>query len=136
VPASPDPKQGPRVIDADASAAARLSSDECAACGGQPGSVHHVVQKGAPHFGDDVPGNLLVVCGTGTTGCHGAYHGSPYVVEAGRGASAERRDSEWVRRRIGDTIRRDRPDVVEYVLGKLGDSAGRAFLERDYYLVL
>lgn len=32
-------------------------------------SLHHVVRKS--QGGDDWPDNMLAVCGTGTTGCHG-----------------------------------------------------------------
>lgn len=133
-----DPKPEPRVKDTHALSVARLMSDECAACGGQPGSVHHVIARGAPHHGDDVVENCLVVCGDGTKGCHGAYHGTPYEVEivsALRADPVERRDAEWVRSRLGLAIEQ-RPDIVEYVLGKLGDGPGRYFLETHYYLTL
>jgi hypothetical protein len=86
------------------------------------------VPRGAPHFGDDVDANLLPVCGSGTMGCHGAFHGSPYV--DGRGRRWTQAD---VARRLGLAIA-DRRDILSYVLGKLGDQAGREFLRRRYHL--
>lgn len=50
-----DPKTGRRIVDPTAVAAARHAEDACAACGRPPGSVHHIVQKSSPWFGDDVP---------------------------------------------------------------------------------
>lgn len=118
--------------------AARIASDYCAACGGEPGGVHHVIPRS--EGGDDVAGNLLLLCGTGTSGCHGAYHGNPYEAESiiwdrllgAPQPITERRDADWVARRIGITIEALRPDVMVYVFGKLGWDAGAAYLERRY----
>src|SRR5205814_1698810 len=59
-----------------------------------------------------------------------SWHGNPYVVDG------ERRDADWVARRIGNRIVAERPDVIEYVKAKLGDDAGAAYLERRYYVLL
>lgn len=131
-----------RVRDQTVLALARISGEACAACGAPPGSVHHVLQRGSPHFGDDVPGNLVLLCGSGSDRCHGAFHGSAYTIEAVLPELVdehlvvvlERRDQAWVARRIGETLRDRRPDVIDYVLGKLGPDAGRAHLERVYHL--
>lgn len=137
-----------REIDPDAFAKARSTMAPCAACGGRPSNVHHVVPKGSPYFGDDLVENFVLLCGTGTTGCHGAFHGNPYLhveVEAVRSGSPartvgqvtslrERRDREWVAGRIGRTITASRPDTVAYVLRKLGDGPGRDFLRRRYLI--
>jgi hypothetical protein len=136
-----DPKAPPRIIDPAALKAARMTGEPCAACGGPPANVHHVIQKSAPYFGDDVIGNLLLLCGSGTSGCHGAHHGSPYLVDVPDSMFrerplVERRDAEWVNRRIGITIQARRPDIIAYVLGKLGDHQGRFVLEKIYYLRL
>lgn len=141
----PDPKPDPRIVDRDAMRVARLASDYCGACGGQPGSVHHVVPRS--EGGDDVAGNLMLLCGNGTMGCHGALHGNPYVVEVlnvtkhiGSGVYAtypwdyERRDAAWVSQRIGQTILLLRPDVIAYVTAKLGEDAGAAYLDRRYQI--
>lgn len=131
----PDPKPKRRArgqireVDQHALAVARLSGDECAACGKPPANVHHVIPRGSPYFGDDVEANALLICGSGTMGCHGAYHGSPYVDEKGR-----RWTSEDVRRALGRTITTTRPDTVSYVLDKLGDVAGRDYLRRTYFI--
>jgi hypothetical protein len=132
-----DPKQGRRVVDPDALRRARARGDECAACGGPPSNVHHVIQRGAPHFGDDVIENLLLLCGTGTSGCHGAWHGSPYVhyyQPWGKGAEpvAERRDKPWVAVRIGNFIERWSPDTAIYVVEKLGIAPAIVFLWNEY----
>lgn len=71
-----DPKEGPRI---------RASRDEwrelqvlkagpCRICGngwkdGMAIGLHHLVARSL--LGDDVPENLVPLCGSGTTGCHG-----------------------------------------------------------------
>lgn len=124
----PDPKPRARTVDPHASAVARLAEDECAACGRPPANAHHVLPK--DKGGDDVPANLVMICGTGTTGCHGAVHGSPYTHAGKRWVAAE------VNAAIGRTLLRRRPDTVEYVLTRLGWSAGREFLRRTYAVIL
>lgn len=128
-----DFKPGRRIVNLDALRRARLRWDACAACGGDPGSVHHVLPRS--EGGDDVEGNLMLLCGDGTKGCHGALHGNPYTVTQMPGEPLliqERRDAEWVRRRIGLTIERSRPDVVAYFVNKLGATAGPDYLQRVY----
>lgn len=140
----PDPKRGARIRDPGALRAARLRLASCAACGRPAGGVHHVIQRGAPHLGDDVFENLVGLCGSGSHGCHGAYHGSPYVFETVRRSAAsgevvpiaQRRDHEYVAYHVGRHLATHRPDVIAYVLGKLGEDAGGAFLERNYHLVV
>lgn len=120
-----------REHDPDALRTARLLWDECASCHREPSNVHHVVPKGAPYFGDDCIANFVLLCGTGTWRCHGAFHGSPYVDDRGR-----RWTEDEVRRAIGKTIATTRPDTVAYVKEKLGDVAGRDYLERRYLATL
>lgn len=94
----------------------------CVSCGRAANNRHHVVQKGSPHFGEDVPENLAPLCGTGTTGCHGAFHGSPWTDPAGK---------KWTAKLVGNQIglwvvadeRR-----LDYVLGR----AGAEYLRRFY----
>lgn len=89
-----------------------------------------MIPKGYAHgYGDDVLANLIVVCGSGTSGCHGALHGSPYTDRSGR-----RWTQEDVEQAIGAAIGSGRPDTVRYVIGKLGDTAGREYLRRRYHL--
>lgn len=129
----PDPKPAPtsrkdiRVKDVSALRFARLAGDECVACGTRKGSAHHVVQKGSPHLGDDVAENIVLLCGSGSDRCHGAFHGSPYALRG------ERRDAAWVGNRIGLHLIRHRPDVIAYVVAKFGsERAASAYLERFY----
>jgi hypothetical protein len=49
--------------------AAKLDRRACRTCGAQARSLHHIVSKSLR--GDDVENNLVGLCGTGTTGCHG-----------------------------------------------------------------
>jgi hypothetical protein len=130
-----DPKEGKRIVDPDALRRARARGDECAACGRPGANAHHVLQRGAPHFGDDVVENLLLLCGSGTMLCHGAWHGSPYVhVYRGSHVREERRDRVWVAARVGAFILRQRPDTILYVIEKLRLTAALIFLEAEYLI--
>jgi hypothetical protein len=141
---NPDQKPGGgvrRIVDPAAVRRATLRRRECAACGEPGANGHHVVEK--DDGGDDVDENIVTLCGSGTMGCHGALHGNPYVkvvVEVGAGTPdsyvEERRDREWVARRIGKHLVTSRTDVLLYVIDKLGPIAGRSYLERRYYVDL
>lgn len=116
---------------------ARLKQRMCVTgCGSPSGGLHHLVPKGSQR-GDDDERNLYGLCGDGSWGCHGALHGSPYwaQVVTAEGTTAELRDAEWVAARVGDYIRQ-RPDTVEYVLEKMGDEPGRAWLEERHGVVV
>jgi hypothetical protein len=124
---APDPKPPARIVDRAALRRAKLANPTCAACGAGGANGHHVLPKGAgAGAGDDVPENIVGLCGSGTTGCHGSWHGSPYV------HNGIRRDREWVARRVGETLLDQRPETIRYVLTKLGQEAGLAYLERVY----
>jgi hypothetical protein len=133
---APDPKPAARIVDRAALRRAKLANPSCAACGGGGANGHHVLPKGAgAGAGDDVAENIVGLCGSGTTGCHGAWHGSPYVVQVGNWVlDVERRDREWVARRVGRYLLAHRHDTIRYVLAKLGTVAGAAYLERVYYI--
>jgi len=47
---------------------------------------------------------------------------------------AEHRTRAWVSARIGHYLERDRPDVIVYVIRKLGENPGREFLRRNYLI--
>lgn len=112
---TPDPKAGRRIIDPEAIRRAQLAAGACVACGAPAGSIHHVVPRGAPYLGDDVPGNLVPLCGSGTTGCHGAvHHGHEVTLHL-----------------VGKAIAAD-PSTLAYVERKLGPTAGRDYLRRRY----
>lgn len=124
---APDLKAGGRVSDPTATKRTLLLYPACLACGASASNGHHVLAIGRGQTGDDLVANIISLCGSGSFGCHGAFHGNPYVV------NGERRDAEWVARRIGEKLDAQRPDVTSYVLGKLGPSAGKDFLRRRYY---
>lgn len=44
----------------------------CNSCGGIGGNRHH--RKRRSQGGGDTPVNMLRLCGSGTTGCHGHWH--------------------------------------------------------------
>jgi len=153
-----DPKPGHRreIVDPRVGRIHLASHPECAACGGRGSNAAHVIARG--DGGDDVVENFITLCGSGTSGCHGAYHGSPYepgwvVAErtplggwtkaalAARGIPwppptgwrrAQLRDRAWVVEQIGRHIKGQRPDTIEYVLWKLGEIAGRHYLWFHY----
>lgn len=124
----PDPKPEPRIRQAGGVLPALLADPECAACGRQAHNAHHVLPKGSPWHGDDVAENGIPLCGSGTTGCHGAEHGSPYVDGDGY-----RWTVEEVKRAIGLAIL-GRPKTLLYLERKLGRRRARYFLVRRYRL--
>lgn len=155
----PDPKPDARIVDPTATRRKVLGDRACRACGNQAATGHHLLPKG--ERGDDVVDNIVPVCGDGTQGCHGALHGSPYVVQVSPGrcecgvapvqegsyyvcrnaacdgygqiclAVVQRRDSEWVRRRLGAALRHGE---LCYLVRKLGGAApALAYLRRHYY---
>ena len=79
----------------------------CAVCGDPAQSAHHIVRKS--QGGDDLPENLIGLCGHGTRGCHG---------------KAERRDRHALAS-IRYALTREQ---VAYVVGKKGE----AWLDRAY----
>lgn len=107
-----------REIDSKATTRAVLAQPRCALCPLGSATGHHVIAKGGPYYGDDVPENIVALCGSGTTGCHGA-------VEA---------REEWALRSLGQFIAARRPDTIRYIVGKLwtpnAPDAGHAWLER------
>lgn len=113
----------------------------CVACGSLGATSHHVLER--DDGGDDVPENLVTLCGSGTSLCHGAMHGSPYVATTGGMLDArwrlidvtERRDHDWVAQRIGAWIEQNQPETVGYVIGKLGPVAGRHYLRSRYGII-
>lgn len=103
-----DPRPPRRVRDRALLARCHQRWRTCALCsrgGDRPLSLHHINR----HPRDDVVGNLVMLCGSGTTGCHG-------LIEA-RDPDAKRRLSAILHRR---------PDVVEYLA-----SRGRSWLLDD-----
>ena len=74
---------------------------ECCLCGAvSPLSLHHI----SKHPRDDVRGNLCMLCGSGTTGCHGRI---------------EARDPVTTRL-LGEYIDEFRGDVSDYLISRKG----------------
>jgi len=89
----------------------------CVLCG-EPGTLHHIYPKG--QGGDDVEENLIGLCGSGTTGCHGLITG----------------EDEITRRDLGQYLLLQRPDAISYIISKLGEEAGKAWLARRLLIAL
>ena len=115
----PDPKPARRTSDPKLLRSLHLHADRCRACGCRKQlTLHHLVPRG--QRGDDVKANLIFLCGSGTSGCHGA-------LTAHRNASwpSQLAGKPWqvVASRIRRTLRLSE---VDYVLAK----KGQAWLER------
>lgn len=117
----PDPKPSQRrIVDPKAVLRAKVKHPHCAACGTYGGDAHHVLSRA--RGGDDVEANIVVLCGSGASGDHGAFHGNPHVVDG------VRRDAAWVKHRVGAHIAEWRPDVLAYLAEKLGQEQADRFL--------
>lgn len=109
-----------RVVDAKATTRAVLTEPECATCPKPSATGHHLLARGAPYFGDDVPANIVALCGSGTTGCHGLIENEDSITRA----------------RLGIYLIRKRPDALEYLAEKLGgEVAAGAWLARRLHVV-
>jgi 5-methylcytosine-specific restriction endonuclease McrA len=119
---SPDPKVKPRgekrtrrIVDRVPILRKLLSDRECRLCGRPAGSGHHLIKRS--HGGDDVADNVIPLCGSGTTGCHGKVEDWDPNARLALGA------------RLTD-------DEIRYVLTKLGRGGGEAFLFNQYRLMI
>jgi hypothetical protein len=113
-----DPRPARRIRDPEA-VRAFIVSARCCECCGQVGrlSAHHVLPRA--RGGDDVSANLIALLGDGVGGCHGKFHEGEVIA----------------RQRIGYAIL-VRPDVLNYLRGKLGTEGAAEFLQRSYLLGL
>jgi hypothetical protein len=112
--AQPDPKGPPRVKDSVLLTILHREWRECVLCGEHRGklSLHHIHK----HPRDDVRPNLVMLCGDGVSGCHGA-------IEAG---------DRPTREKLGIYIVMMRLDVIQYLNAKLGgETQADAWLERN-----
>src|SRR5574338_1388190 len=71
-----DPKPPERVRDPDLLRRLHLAWDECMICGASMGLMLHHISN---HPRDDLEANLVMLCGSGTTGCHGLVTGNDAV---------------------------------------------------------
>jgi hypothetical protein len=104
VAGKPDPKPPRRRKDAAARKRAALASDECCACGRSDLELnqHHILY-GADGRHDD-PRNLVPVCGSGTTGCHGLAHAADPATlrKIGEAVASEPARIAYLKERLGD----------------------------------
>jgi hypothetical protein len=117
----PSPKPERRVHDPAAGRAKVALEGRCRACGHVPRghlldflNRAHLVAKG--QGGDDVACNIVPLCGSGTTGCHGK------LTDHSRG---------WLE--VAAALRRNlQLDEVEYILRKKGaDWLDRVYPQRE-----
>lgn len=120
----PDPKPAKRkrrairIIDRKATTRAVLAQPRCAICPSASATGHHVLARGAPHFGDDVAENIVALCGSGTTGCHGAVENA----------------EEWARAALGAYLVAWRPDTLEYLSRRIGAGYAAEWLKRHLHV--
>lgn len=108
----PDFRPSKRVKNPKVAKQLHANLGPCVLCGDPAQSLHHVIPKSAS--GDDVEANLVALCGSGTTGCHGRI---------------ENQDLQ-ARMDLGAFLRMNRPDTLSYIRGKLGDEEGNEWLMR------
>lgn len=108
----PDPKPPARVRDPALLRSLHMEWGECALCGStRTLSLHHVHK----HPRDDVRANLVMLCGSGTTGCHGMIeHHAPVVCHD-----------------LAVYLLAFRPDTIDYLVGKLGSTDAAREWMRD-----
>lgn len=87
---------------------ATLADRECWVCGEDGANGHHLIPKDFTLPGPDEPWNIVSLCGSGTMGCHGAFHGNPYTTEHG-----QRITPTIARARILARLLKDRPRLRE-----------------------
>lgn len=107
-----DSKKPPRIKDPQLLKYLHHKWRMCALCGAsnQGLSLHHVLK----HPRDDVEGNLVMLCGDGVRGCHGAVEAHDHVTVT----------------LLKGHILGSRPDVVTHLIWRLGsaDAAQAWFL--------
>src|SRR5262245_28952783 len=116
----PDPKPEKRIIDPGVFADFYAQDHECLVCGERNPQAHHMLSRA--QGGDDLPGNLLPLC----KGCHGAFHGNPYL-----GPFCIRITRERVELVIAKFLRSEAGvDHATYLTRKMGGFAAEAFVQK------
>jgi hypothetical protein len=98
----PDFKGPGRIVDPAAVRRKLVLDPTCRSCDEPASNGHHLVPRSLR--GDDVEANVVPLCGTGTTGCHGEYenHGSDWgLVAASIRASLTEAELEYVLEKKG-----------------------------------
>lgn len=126
----PDPKPRPRIRATSTQWRAlrvrKLLGRPCRLCPAAATNLHHVVPRS--QGGDDVEANLVEVCGSGTTGCHGATETGERCVDADGTAH----DPDVVNARIRRFVAESHGHCL-YLVKKLGGpDQARSFLDRYY----
>ena len=105
-------KTEPRVRNPELLKALHLRWKSCALCGSTGKlSLHHIIR----HPRDDVVANLVMLCGSGTTGCHGKI---------------EARDAN-TQRALGQYLLGKRPETVSHIAWRLGSlEAAESWFQR------
>lgn len=104
----PDPKPKPRIRDPQLLKFLHVIWKECALCRATDVlSVHHINK----HPRDDVEGNCVMLCGSGTTGCHGLIeaHDHPTIIKLGTHILESRNDT------IAHLFERKGPAAKEWI---------------------
>lgn len=100
---------------------ATLADRECWVCGKEGANGHHLIPRDFQPPGPDEQWNIISLCGSGTSGCHGAFHGNPY--EAGEGLTRFRITPAYARLKIAHRLLEpsERERLIE-VMRYLGSS--------------
>jgi len=85
-------------------------------CGNTPVSLHHVLPRSLG--GGDAEPNLVFLCGSGTTGCHGKIENADMATLV----------------LLGEHLLFERPDTIEYLKQELGEEGGLAWLARRLHV--
>lgn len=92
---------------------AGVVSGECAVCGVSRGlTIHHVFDR------SDLEQNFVFLCGSGTTGCHGEITN----------------EDQLARLALGQFIIRRRRDIVDYVVGRVGEERAHDWFTRRLFV--
>ena len=89
----------------------------CVVCGEPGANAHHVLYGSWAGRRENVLANGVMLCGSGTLGCHGRFHAGDRAVAIA----------------IGEYIRDHRPDTLSYLATKLGATQAIDYIERRYY---
>ena len=118
---TPDLKPEPRVKDPDVYKQFHRLYDSCLACGNRHITAAHLL---GGNKREDVLAGLVPLCGGGTSGCHGAWHGNPY-----RGDFGHYFTTEFVKSQVAYQIRGEGgDDWRDYLVSRLGEWGAELYL--------
>ena len=121
----PDPKPPPPVRDLAVLRRFHAFYSNCVHCGNAHITAAHLVGRG--RGGDDHMGNLVPLCGSGSSGCHGAFdNGHTFIGDFGRRVTptaVKASVAYFIRSEAGD-------DHRKYLVGKLGSFGAESFVQK------